>query len=135
MYAYQDAELESLLKEFEGPGLANPPFSPDSPLVQAVRPANLGCGMERDPTGSLRTRTVPDVTHVVIHIMVGNFEATVRSWESSTSGQGCFKPHYAIRNDGFIAQVVPERLIPQHGNAANLFSIGIEHDGFAADPS
>ncbi len=40
-----------------------------------------------------------------------------------------------MKNDGTATQVVPERLITSHGNRANAFSVGIEHDGLPNDPN
>jgi N-acetylmuramoyl-L-alanine amidase len=92
--------------------------------------------MEKTPQGAIITREAADITQVVIHTMLSSFQFNVNtSWRTSTSGQGCFKPHYAVRNDGVIAQVVPERLASSHANAANRPGVGIEHDGFADDPS
>jgi hypothetical protein len=117
------------------PAPQNPPFQADSNRVQMVVPANIGCGMEKTPQGTIITRDTADITQVVIHTMLGQFQFNVNtSWRTSTSGQGCFKPHYAVRNDGVIAQVVPERLASSHANAANRSGVGIEHDGFANDP-
>jgi hypothetical protein len=130
------------LREYEAPhppppALQNPPFQADSNRVQMVVPANIGCGMERTtPQGPIITRETADITQVVIHTMLGFFAFNVNtSWRTSTSGQGCFKPHYALRNDGVIAQVVPERLASSHANAANRSGVGIEHEGFVGDPS
>ncbi len=132
------------LHEYEGPpppppaqpALQNPQFPADSNLAPMVVPANIGCGMERTPQGAIVTRDTADVTQVVIHTMLGFFAFNVNtSWRTSTSGQGCFKPHYAVRSDGVIAQVVPERLASSHANAANRSGVGIEHEGFVGDPS
>jgi hypothetical protein len=67
----------------------------------------------------------------VIHSLAGHYASAVESWRT---GRRCFKPHYVIRKDGEITQVVAERHIAQHANRANRYSVGIEHDGFAKDP-
>ena len=105
----------------------------DSPLVRPDRvlPANA-CGVARGGDGSYRERT-PE--KVVIHVLDddGGYAVDIASWQS---GHSCTPPHYVIRNDGEITQLVAEKYMAQHaGPGGNPTMIGIEHDGWDKEPS
>jgi N-acetyl-anhydromuramyl-L-alanine amidase AmpD len=74
------------------------------------------------------------ITMVVIHVMQGSYEGT-QAWFQNPKSQ--VTAHYAIRSsDGQITQMVHESDIAWHaGNwDVNTHSIGIEHEGYIADP-
>jgi N-acetylmuramoyl-L-alanine amidase-like protein len=96
----------------------------DSSLVKQVNPAAL-CGVWRSG-GNLKVRGWPDITHVVIHTLIGSAATTIRHWHG---GQNCFPPHYVINKNGEITQMVTESYYAQHAGTANTYSIGIEHEG------
>jgi len=98
--------------------------SADSKLVKRVTPAAL-CGVSRSG-GNLNVRGWPNITHVVIHTLIGSAATTIEHWHS---GQDCFPPHYVINKNGEITQMVAEYYYAQHAGTANTYSIGIEHEG------
>ncbi len=105
----------------------------DSTLVRPDRvvPATA-CGVARDGNGAYRERT-PD--KVVIHVLDDNngYAGDIASWQA---GSSCTPPHYVIRNDGEITQMVAEKYMAQHaGPQGNPTMIGIEHDGWDNDPA
>jgi hypothetical protein len=110
---------------------ALPAFSADSPVADRVVPAHA-CNVRRNADGTLQVRAAGAITHVVIHTIQGHYANAIESWRR---GNNCFKPHYVISKTGEITQIVQERHVPLHANAANSYSIGIEHDGFATDPA
>jgi N-acetylmuramoyl-L-alanine amidase/GH25 family lysozyme M1 (1,4-beta-N-acetylmuramidase) len=121
----------------EARALAAPPTpvvtAADSALVRADRviPATA-CGVLRDGDGNYRERT-PE--KIVIHVLddAGGYAHDIASWQA---GRSCTPPHYVIRNDGEITQMVAEKYMAQHaGPAGNPTMIGIEHDGWDNDPA
>jgi hypothetical protein len=103
----------------------------DSPLVRADRvlPAHH-CGVARKGDGTYRERT-PDA--IVIHVLQANYADVISTWQA---GNDCTPPHYVIRNDGEITQLVAEKYMAQHaGPHGNPTMIGIEHDGWDGDPA
>jgi hypothetical protein len=115
--------------------------APPTPVVTAadsalVRPDRLipatACGVVRDGSGNYRERT-PE--KVVIHVLDDNngYAGDIASWRA---GSSCTPPHYVIRNDGEITQMVAERYMAQHaGPHGNPTMVGIEHDGWDNDPA
>ena len=96
----------------------------DSRLVNQVTPAAI-CGVWRSG-GIPKVRGWPNITHVVIHTLIGDAASTIRRWNG---GQSCFPPHYVINKNGEITQMVAEYYYAQHAVTANPYSIGIEHEG------
>ncbi len=96
----------------------------DSRLVKQVTPAAL-CGASRSG-GNLNVRVWPNITHVVIHTLIGSSATTIKRWHS---GKNCLPPHYVINKSGEITQMVAEYYCAQHAGKANPYSIGIEHEG------
>ncbi len=77
-------------------------------------------------------RDVGDITNVVIHTTQGGFNGTV-SWFQDPAAQ--VSAHYLVRSeDGFVAQMVSEKNIAWHDKCFNAKTVGIEHEGFIADP-
>ncbi len=74
------------------------------------------------------------IDKVVIHVAQGSWSSAVNWFQNQYSG---VTSHYTVRSsDGFAAQSVLEKDIAWH--AGNWFynqtSIGIEHEGYVADP-
>ena len=120
--AFEWIDLESECEQVPLP-------APDLPLVHWVAPAHT-CKLKRNIDNTLRARPWSAITHVVIHSLFGHYANAFQRWKR---GEACFKPHYVIRKDGEITQVVAEKHILFHANAVNDYSIGIEHDGFVND--
>lgn len=74
------------------------------------------------------------VSYVVIHDVEGSYEGCI-SWFQNPSAN--VSAHYVIANEGDITQMVWEQDIAWHaGNwSYNEQSVGIEHEGYASDPS
>ncbi len=71
--------------------------------------------------------------YVVIHTMEGYYNGSI-SWFNNTSSR--VSAHYLIRSsDGEITQMVAHADTAWHAGCYNSRSIGIEHEGFMANPS
>jgi N-acetyl-anhydromuramyl-L-alanine amidase AmpD len=71
-------------------------------------------------------------TYVVIHTTQGGYSGAV-SWLANPSAQ--VSAHYVVRSsDGQITQMVENENTAWHAQCYNAKSIGIEHEGFIADP-
>lgn len=76
-----------------------------------------------------------DIKYIVIHDTEGSYESAI-SWFQDA--QSYVSAQYVIRSsDGQVTQMVPNKDVAWHaGNwYVNTHSIGIEHEGFAADGS
>jgi hypothetical protein len=105
--------------------------SADSALVRADRviPADH-CGVAKDGSNNYRERTP---LGVVIHFLQANYDDVIATW---SAGNDCTPPHYVIKKDGEITQLVAEKYMAQHaGPHGNPTMIGIEHDGWDGDPA
>jgi hypothetical protein len=99
-------------------------YNADTRLVKQVTPAAL-CGVWRSG-GNLNVRGWSNITHIVIHTLIGSAATTIKHWNN---GENCFPPHYVINKSGGITQMVAEYYYAQHAGSANTYSIGIEHEG------
>jgi hypothetical protein len=69
---------------------------------------------------------------VVIHTAQGSYSGTV-SWIANPSSR--VSAHYVVRSsDGAVTQMVEHKDTAWHAQCYNPRSIGIEHEGFVADP-
>ncbi len=69
---------------------------------------------------------------VLIHTTQGSYAGTL-SWFQNTSAK--VSSHYVVRSsDGQVTQMVEHRNTAWHAQCYNSRSIGIEHEGFVADP-
>ena len=94
------------------------------PQAQAV-PAH------RDNQGG--TRSPLDITHIVIHTGEGTEEA-ISSWFGNPASK--VSAHYTVTRDGRVLQHVDDLTVAWHvGPSYNRQTIGIEHEGLAADPN
>jgi N-acetyl-anhydromuramyl-L-alanine amidase AmpD len=69
---------------------------------------------------------------IVIHTMEGSLAGT-RSWFKNCDAQG--SSHYGVGTDGTVVQFVSEAQTAWHASCFNSCSIGIEHEGYAAESS
>lgn len=79
-------------------------------------------------------RSGASITHIVIHTMQGSYAGSI-SWFRNPSSSA--SAHYMIRSsDGEVTQMVRHTDTAWHGGNwyYNTHSIGIEHEGFVADP-
>ncbi|MFD7893767.1 peptidoglycan-binding protein [Streptomyces sp. NPDC059743] len=73
------------------------------------------------------------ISTVVVHVTQGSYAGTI-SWFQNASSQ--VSAHYVVRSsDGAITQMVRDSNTAYHARSANSSSLGIEHEGFIADPS
>ncbi|HVO29264.1 MAG TPA: N-acetylmuramoyl-L-alanine amidase [bacterium] len=80
------------------------------------------------------TRTHTDLYYVVIHDTEGSYDAAI-SWFENPASQ--VSAHFVTANTGDLTQMVKIADIAWHaGNwDYNVHSVGIEHEGYAADPT
>lgn len=72
-------------------------------------------------------------THVAIHTMEGSYAGSI-SWFQMCAAS--VSAHYMVRSsDGQITQMVAEADKAWHVGSANGYTIGIEHEGYAASPA
>ena len=125
------------------PNLPNTATAKNDPGTEC--PAGLGCesvpapyqSLGDDPTEygnhDLANRpTSQKITYIVIHDTEGTWDGVMNLAQDPTYVSW----HYTVRsNDGHIAQHVPTKDVAWHaGNwYVNAKSVGIEHEGFAAD--
>jgi hypothetical protein len=77
-------------------------------------------------------RTVA-VTNIVIHTTEGSYASTI-SWFQNCASQ--VSAHYVVRSsDGQITQMVLEQDKAWHVGSENGYTIGIEHEGYVANPA
>jgi hypothetical protein len=77
-------------------------------------------------------RTVA-VTNITIHTTEGSYAGTI-SWFQNCSSQ--VSAHYVVRSsDGQITQMVLEADKAWHVGSENGYTIGIEHEGYVANPT
>lgn len=69
----------------------------------------------------------------VVHSTEGSFAGAL-SWLKNPSSQA--SSHYIIRSsDGYIVQLVRERNRAWHARCWNAYMLGVEHEGFVANPA
>jgi N-acetyl-anhydromuramyl-L-alanine amidase AmpD len=110
--------------------------SPAASDPQAECPASLNCQFLPANTANYQLANRPadgvGVQYIVIHDTETSYDAAIALFQSPTSGDAA---NYVIRSsDGAITQLVPNQDVAFHaGNFwFNMHSIGIEHEGFAA---
>ena len=105
-----------------GLGVLRQAARPDTPLARWVASPNF--------SNSNRARGAVDA--VIIHVTQGSYAGAI-SWFQNPESQ--VSSHYVIRSsDGQITQMVEEEDTAWHARSWNSHSIGIEHEGFIADP-
>ncbi|MFF8694718.1 N-acetylmuramoyl-L-alanine amidase [Streptomyces sp. NPDC015144] len=69
---------------------------------------------------------------IVIHVTEGSYAGTV-SWFQNPASE--VSAHYVVRSsDGEVTQMVRDSDTAWHARSGNPYSVGIEHEGFIADP-
>ncbi len=77
-------------------------------------------------------RSVGTINHIVVHTTQGAFNGTISWFKNAAAGVSA---HYVFRsNDGHIVQMVDEKNVAWHNKCFNDTTIGLEHEGFIADP-
>jgi N-acetyl-anhydromuramyl-L-alanine amidase AmpD len=72
------------------------------------------------------------ISHITIHTTQGSYASSI-TWLANTAAQA--SAHYVIRsNDGQITQMVRDADKAWHARSANVYTIGIEHEGFVDNP-
>lgn len=73
------------------------------------------------------------ITHVVIHTMQGSYAGSI-NWFLNPDSE--VSSHYLMRSsDGQITQMVRNADKAWHARSANVYTIGIEHEGFVDNPA
>jgi len=86
-----------------------------------------------DPSQNYSSRAGSPITHVSIHDTEGSFAGSV-SWLQNPASNA--SAHYIFRSaDGFLKQLVREADKAWHVVCWNPWTIGIEHEGYVAQPS
>jgi len=76
--------------------------------------------------------TGAQIKYIVIHTVQGSYSSCI-SWFKNPSAK--VSAHYVVRSsDGQITQMVDDSDVAWHDACFNTNSIGIEHEGFIADP-
>lgn len=85
-----------------------------------------------DPSPNYTANSISQLFSVV-HSTEGNFAGAL-SWLKNPSAQA--SSHYIIRSsDGYIVQLVRERDRAWHARCWNAYMLGVEHEGFVANPA
>ncbi len=72
-------------------------------------------------------------TYVVVHTTQGSYAGSVSWFQNAASNVSA---HYVVRSsDGQITQMVQDQDTAWHAQCYNSKSLGIEHEGFVADPT
>lgn len=72
------------------------------------------------------------INYIVVHTTQGSYNGTISWFKNSSSN---VSSHYVVRSsDGEVTQMVDDRDVAWHDGCFNTNSIGIEHEGFVADP-
>ncbi|MBI3206871.1 MAG: N-acetylmuramoyl-L-alanine amidase [Myxococcales bacterium] len=78
------------------------------------------------------SRGAAQINYVVIHTTQGSYAGAISWFKNSSSN---VSSHYVIRSsDGQVTQMVDDADIAWHDGCFNTNSIGIEHEGYVADP-
>ncbi|HVV85818.1 MAG TPA: peptidoglycan recognition family protein, partial [Kofleriaceae bacterium] len=79
------------------------------------------------------SRGAAQLNYIVIHTTEGSYGGTI-NWFKNPAAQ--VSAHYVVRSsDGQITQMVDDSDVGWHDACFNSESIGIEHEGFVADPT
>ncbi|MCB9549969.1 MAG: N-acetylmuramoyl-L-alanine amidase [Myxococcales bacterium] len=101
-------------------------------LRQASRPDTDLARWVASPNYTNASRQRGQVDAVIIHVTQGSYAGAI-SWFQNPESQ--VSSQYVIRSrDGEITQMVEEEDIAWHARSWNSHSIGIEHEGFIAEP-
>lgn len=72
------------------------------------------------------------VSHVTVHTTQGSYAGAISWFQNCSAGVSA---HYIIRSsDGQVTQMVREASKAWHVGSANGYTVGIEHEGYVANP-
>jgi N-acetyl-anhydromuramyl-L-alanine amidase AmpD len=78
------------------------------------------------------SRDATAISHVVIHTMEGSYAGSI-NWFLNPDSQ--VSSHYLMRSsDGQVTQMVRDAKKAWHARSANVYTLGIEHEGFVDNP-
>lgn len=78
------------------------------------------------------SRGAADIEAVVVHTVQGSYTSCINWFKNPDAGVSA---HYVVRSsDGHVAQMVDEKNVAYHDRCYNTKTVGIEHEGFIADP-
>jgi len=78
------------------------------------------------------SRGAADINYVVVHTTQGSYAGTISWFQNTAAG---VSSHYVVRSsDGDLTQMVDDKDVAYHDACFNTESVGIEHEGFVADP-
>ena len=78
------------------------------------------------------SRGAAQINYVIIHTTQGSYAGAISWFKNSTSNVSA---HYVIRSsDGQVTQMVDDADVAWHDGCFNTNTIGIEHEGYVADP-
>ena len=73
------------------------------------------------------------VSHVTVHTTQGSYAGSISWFQNCSAGVSA---HYVIRSsDGQVTQMVTESAKAWHVGNSNGYTVGIEHEGYVANPS
>jgi len=73
------------------------------------------------------------VSHVTVHTTQGSYAGSISWFQNCSAGVSA---HYVIRSsDGQVTQMVRESSKAWHVGNSNGYTVGIEHEGYVANPS
>ncbi len=86
---------------------------------------------DQAPTCNYSAGRSSGITHIAEHIAQGSYAGTI-SWFNNCAAS--VSAHYVVRSsDGQVTQMVREADTAWHVASHNSYSVGIEHEGYAAD--
>ncbi|MEV5511290.1 N-acetylmuramoyl-L-alanine amidase [Streptomyces orinoci] len=116
--------------------LARLRLAPDAARTDTECPAGAGCRFVPAAAGNYqntnRTENGIPIDYIVIHDAEGSYSGMIATFQNTAARTSA---HYVVRSsDGAVTQMVATKNVAFHsGNYwFNLHSIGIEHEGFAA---
>jgi hypothetical protein len=107
----------------------------DAPSGEALPPCNdyAPAGWTAADPSNWSSRAGTAISAVTVHTMQGYYAGTL-SWFQNPAAN--VSAHYVMRaSDGQVTQMVCEADKAWHVGSENPYTVGIEHEGFIADPS
>nr|WP_293172273.1 peptidoglycan recognition family protein [Nannocystis sp.] len=105
---------------------------PELPPVAIASEYPLAAGFVPANAANFLANGMESFDYVVVHTMQGSYGGTI-SWFQNPNSQ--VSTHYVMRSgDGEVTQMVLDKDRGYHVGATNRYALGIEHEGFVADP-
>ncbi len=86
------------------------------------------------PSLNYSSRGNTRITDVAIHVAQGSFTSALNTLRNTTAANPV-SSHYLVGSGGRVVQLVRESDRAWHIGNANSYTVGIEHEGFVAQPS